>query len=159
MISYLLNTNADWVVAVVRIILGVVLFAHGAQKMLGWYGGPGFNQTMRVFTVQMKLPPLVAVLVIAAEFFGGLGLIIGLLSRVAAFGIAATMLGAVVMVHFRNGFFMNWFGEKRGNGYEYHLLAIALALVVIIEGSGPFSLDEVYGRHFLQPPPVSQLSR
>jgi putative oxidoreductase len=97
--------------------------------------------------------------VISAEFFGGLGLIAGLLGRVAAFGIAAAMLGAIVMVQFRHGFFMDWHGNKAGHGYEYHLLAIALAVVVIVEGSGPFSLDAVYGRHFLQPPPVSLLNR
>jgi uncharacterized membrane protein YphA (DoxX/SURF4 family) len=96
MISYLLSTNADWVVAVVRTTLGIVMFAHGAQKLLGWFGGAGFNATMDVFTVQMKLPSAIAALAIWAKFFGGLGLIVGLLSRVAAFGIAATMLAAIV---------------------------------------------------------------
>jgi putative oxidoreductase len=157
-ISYLLSTNADWVVAVVRITLGIVMFAHGAQKLLGWFGGAGFNATMDVFTVQMKLPSAIAALAIWTEFFGGLSLIVGLLSRVAAFGIAATMLAAILMVHLRNGFFMDWYGNKQGHGFEYHLLAIALALAVIVEGSGPLSLDAVYARHFLQPPPVSLMN-
>jgi putative oxidoreductase len=159
MASYLFSTNADWVVSVVRIILGIVLFAHGAQKMLGWFNGYGFTATMRVFKEQMKVPAPVAFLVISAEFFGGLGLIVGFLSRVAAVGVVAIMLGAILIVHFKFGFFLNWFGEKKGHGIEYHLLAIALALVVIVEGSGPWSLDHLYERHYLQPPPLSQAER
>jgi putative oxidoreductase len=115
--------------------------AHGAQKMLGWFGGYGFSGTMGFFTHQLGIPAPFAFLAICAEFFGGLGLIVGALGRIAAFGIMCNMIVAVVMVHIHNGFFMNWFGNQKGEGYEYHLLAIAAALAIIIEGSGALSVD------------------
>lgn len=141
-----LKTNGDWVVAIARIVLGVVLFAHGAQKLLGWYGGPGFANTVQALTTYVKLPKPVAVLVIFTEFFGGLGLIVGCLSRFAAAGILCVMVGATA-THYSNGLFMNWTGEKKGHGIEYHLLAIALALVVIVEGAGAFSVDRAIYDH------------
>jgi len=147
MIEGLVSTNSDWVLTVVRSIIGITFFAHGAQKMLGWYGGPGFSGTLQVFTTQLRIPAPLAVLVISAELFGGLGLIVGLLSRIAALGIVLTMLGAVTMVHFRYGLFMNWYGNQKGHGIEYHLLAIALALVVIVKGAGAFSIDHVLYEH------------
>jgi len=147
MLETLASTNADWVVAIVRIVLGLVFFAHGAQKMLGWYGGAGLSHSMQTFTEQLHLPAPLAFLVIAGEFFGGIGLAVGLFSRLAAFGIALTMVGAIATVHFRHGLFLNWFGNKEGHGYEYHLLAIALALVVIVKGSGAFSVDRLISQH------------
>jgi len=129
-----------------RLVLGVVFFAHGAQKMLGWFGGHGFNATMDQFTHHMGIPVVFAFLAIAAEFFGGLGLIVGLLGRVAAFGILVTMAVAVVMVHGKNGLFMNWMGSQQGEGFEYHLLAMALAMAIVIKGSGAFSLDYALSR-------------
>jgi putative oxidoreductase len=126
---------------VVRLVLGVVYFAHGAQKMLGWFGGYGFQGTMGFFTQQMGIPAPFAFLAICAEFFGGLGLILGLLTRVAAFGILVNMLVAVAKVHGHNGFFMNWTGQQKGEGFEYHLLAIALLLVVLVKGAGALSID------------------
>jgi putative oxidoreductase len=147
MVEALAGTNADWVVAIVRIVLGLVFFAHGAQKMLGWYGGAGLSRSMQTFTEQLHLPAPLAFLVIAGEFFGGIGLAVGLFSRLAAFGIALTMVGAIATVHFRHGLFLNWFGNKEGHGYEYHLLAIALALVVIVKGSGAFSVDRLIFQH------------
>jgi putative oxidoreductase len=135
------NTSNEYSIAILRLVLGVVFSAHGAQKMLGWFGGYGFSGTMGFFTHQMGIPAPFAFLAICAEFFGGLGLIVGLLGRIAAFGIICDMLVAVALVHARNGFFMNWAGNQKGEGFEYHLLAIAVALVILIKGSGAFSVD------------------
>ena len=143
MIETLTGTHADWTVGVVRIVLGVVFFAHGAQKMLGWYGGPGLASSMRTFTDDLHIPSTLAFLVIAGEFLSGIGLIVGLFSRIAALVIALTMLGAIATVHLRFGLFLNWFGTQEGHGIEYHLLAIALALVVVIKGAGAFSIDRI----------------
>ncbi len=143
MIANLTGTHADWVVGVARIVLGIIFFAHGAQKMLGWYGGPGLASSMSTFTEHLHLPPTLAFLVIAGELLSGVGLIVGLFSRIAALVIALTMVGAIATVHFRFGLFLNWFGTKEGHGIEYHLLAIALALVVVVQGAGNFSLDQL----------------
>ncbi len=141
MLRRLLSTTNDPTLTVVRLILGCVFFAHGAQKMLGWFGGHGFSATMTFFTHNMGIPALFAFLAIAAEFFGGLGLLVGFLGRVAAFGILCNMVVAIFMVSGHVGFFMNWFGTQKGEGYEYHLLAIALCVVILVKGSGAFSID------------------
>ena len=143
MLRTLFSTDSDWTLTIIRTILGVVFFAHGAQKLLGWFGGPGLKATMRTMHDFLGLSPLLAFAAVATEFFGGLALIVGLLSRLAAVGIGVTMLFAIVMVHGRNGLFMDWFGARKNHGYEYHLLAIALALVVVAKGSGALSLDRV----------------
>jgi len=143
MVRKLLATSNDLSLTVIRLVLGVVFFAHGAQKMLGWFGGYGFHGTMGFFTQQMGIPAPLAFLAICAEFFGGLGLILGLLARIAALGIITNMLVAIATVHAANGFFMNWSGKQKGEGFEYHLLAIALALVVLIKGSGALSIDRM----------------
>jgi putative oxidoreductase len=131
---------------IARLTLGIVMFPHGAQKMLGWFGGYGFSGTMNFFTQQMHIPAPLAFLAIMAEFAGSLGLIFGCLSRVAAFGIASNMAVAILTVHLPNGFFMNWFGAQKGEGFEYHLLAIGLAIIVMIRGAGMASLDAVISR-------------
>ena len=141
MLQKLLNTSNNVALGMVRLVLGGVMFAHGAQKMLGWFGGYGFTGTMGFFENQMHIPAAFAFLAIAAEFFGGLGLILGLLTRVAAFGIAVNMLVAVVMVHGQFGFFANWSGTQKGEGYEYHLLALAMCAFLMIKGGGAFSVD------------------
>jgi putative oxidoreductase len=141
MFRKLLNTDNDFMLSMIRVVLGVVFFAHGAQKMLGWFGGDGFSGTMAFFTQQLGIPSVLAFMAIVAEFFGGLGLLVGLLSRVAACGIACNMLVAITMLHIHNGFFMDWFGTQQGEGIEYHLLALALALTVIVRGAGAYSLD------------------
>ena len=143
MLRDLLSTNSDWTLTIIRTILGLVFFAHGAQKLLGWFGGSGLNETMRTMHESLGLPLPLAFLAVATEFFGGVGLIVGLLSRLAAVGIGVTMLAAIVMVHGRNGLFMDWFGARKNHGYEYHLLAIALVVVLIVKGSGAFSLDRL----------------
>jgi putative oxidoreductase len=139
----LLATVNDNTLTFMRLILGVVFFLHGSQKLLGWFGGFGFSGTMNFFTSMLHIPAPFAVLAICAEFFGGLGLILGLLARVAAFGIAMNMVVAILLVHFANGPFMNWYGNQKGEGYEFHLLALALAITIIIRGAGAFSVDGV----------------
>ena len=141
MIRKIFSTDDGTATAILRLVLGVVFFAHGAQKMLGWFGGFGFSGTMGFFTGPMHIPALFAFLAIAAEFFGGLGLILGFLTRIAAFGIAATMLVAIGMVHSNFGFFMNWSGNQKGEGFEYHLLVLAMTAFLMIRGAGAFSVD------------------
>ena len=140
MFRKLLTTSNNWTLTLMRLVLGVVFFAHGAQKMLGWFGGYGFSGTMGYFT-HSGIPAPLAFLAIAAEFFGGIGLVIGLLSRVAAFGIVVNMLVAVLTVHLPFGLFMNWFGAQKGEGIEYHLLAIALGIAILVMGGGAASID------------------
>lgn len=140
MFHKLVGTTQDVTLTMLRLVLGVVFFAHGAQKMLGWFGGYGFHDTMGFFT-HIGLPAPVAFLVICTEFFGGLGLVVGFLTRIAALGIGCEMIGAIFMVHLPNGFFMNWSGNQKGEGYEYHLLAIAIAAVLLLRGAGAFSAD------------------
>lgn len=135
------QSEDSWPLLIIRLALGVVFFAHGAQKALGWFGGFGFSGTMGFFTQQMHIPAPLAFLVIIAEFPGCLALIIGFLTRVVAFGLACDMLGAILMVHLPNGFFMNWFGKQAGEGIEYFLLVIAMCVALIIGGSGKWSVD------------------
>jgi len=141
MFHKLFSTSNDYTLTIVRLVLGLTFFMHGAQKMLGWFGGYGFHGSMGFFTQQLGIPAPLAFLAICAEFFGGLGLLVGLLSRIAALGIIVNMLVAIATVHHVNGFFMNWTGQQKGEGFEYHLLAIALAIVVLIKGSGAVSID------------------
>jgi putative oxidoreductase len=142
LIKKTLTTSDDYALTLARLVLGIVFFAHGAQKVLGWWGGYGFAGTMQAFTGGMGIPAPLAFLAIMAEFLGGLGLIVGGLTRVAAFGIFATMVVASSM-HAQNGFFMNWFGNQKGEGFEYHLLALALASILMIGGAGAWSADRV----------------
>jgi putative oxidoreductase len=134
MIRKLLATDNCPSTAVLRIVLGLVFCAHGAQKMLGWFGGYGFTGTMGFFTQTMHIPAVFAVLAIAAEFFGSIGLILGLLTRVAAFGISMVMLVAILTVHSGFGFFMNWTGAQKGEGFEYHLLVLAITVFLMMQG-------------------------
>jgi len=145
MIRKLLATCDDWTITLLRVVMGVIFFAHGAQKALGWFGGYGFSGTMGFFTQQMRIPAVFAFLAICAEFLGGIGLILGALGRVAAFGIACNMAVAVLMVHLPNGLFMNWTGQQRGEGFEFHLLALSMAAVLMVRGSGAFSVDRALG--------------
>ena len=145
-IQHLFKTSDSFAPLIARLTLGLVMFPHGAQKALGWFGGYGFSGTMNAFTQQMHIPAPLAFLAIAAEFAGSLGLITGLLARVSAFGIATNMVVAILTVHASNGFFMNWFGAQKGEGFEYHLLAIGLALIVIFHGAGKASLDAQIAR-------------
>jgi putative oxidoreductase len=154
MLPRLLRTERDFGLTILRLVLGVVMFAHGAQKVLGWYGGPGLRASMDGLTLGLGIPPILAALVIMAEFPGSIGLILGLFGRVAAFGIACVMLGAIAMVHLPNGFFMNWSGHQAGEGFELHLLVLAITAVLMWKGSGAWSLDRA-----LTGPPRASLSR
>jgi len=141
MLRRLLATDDSTAAAILRLVLGVVFFAHGAQKMLGWFGGYGFSGTMGYFTGTMHIPAPLAFLAISAEFFGGLGLILGFLTRIAAFGIAMNMVVAIAMVHSSFGFFMNWTGAQKGEGFEFHLVILAITAFLMIRGAGAFSVD------------------
>ncbi|MCU0823845.1 MAG: DoxX family protein [Leptospira sp.] len=132
----LLATNKDITLTILRVTLGVVIFPHGAQKAIGAFGGYGFEGTMGWFTGQMGIPYFFGLLAIAAEFLGSIGLILGLFTRVAAFGIFSTMIVATVLVHLPNGFF----ADK--GGYEFHILTFGLAIPLILKGAGSFSLDD-----------------
>ncbi|HEX7051750.1 MAG TPA: DoxX family protein [Longimicrobiales bacterium] len=143
-LAAVLRTGNDPVQTLIRLTLGVAMLPHGAQKLLGWFGGYGFSATMDALTGMVGLPWIIAFLVIVIEFFGGLGLVVGLFGRVAALGVASVMVGAIfVGGHLGNGFFMNWTGTQAGEGFEYHLLAIVLALAVMVRGSGAASVDRV----------------
>jgi putative oxidoreductase len=141
MFRKLVSTSDDRVALFLRVALGLVMFPHGAQKALGWFGGYGFSGTMQFFTQQAHIPALFAFLAITAEFAGSLGLLSGFLTRVAAFGILCNMVVAAATTHLANGFFMNWFGNQKGEGFEYHILAAAIAIAVIIRGGGTASVD------------------
>ena len=134
---------------ILRVALGIVIFPHGAQKLLGWFGGYGLEATLGFFTQKMGVPYFIAVLVIIGEFFGALGLISGFLTRFCAAAMATIMAGAVIMAHWNNGFFMNWSGKQAGEGFEYHILAIAIAIVLILRGGGSCSLDQLVSKKFL----------
>ncbi len=142
----LLDTKNEFAPLLLRLTLGVVMFPHGAQKMLGWFGGHGFAGTMGFFTEGMGIPYILALLVVFAEFFGSLGLIAGALTRIAALGIGAVMLGAIFMVHLPHGFFMNWSGAQAGEGFEFHLLAIGIAAALILKGGGRWSIDRLLAK-------------
>ena len=141
MLRKLFATDDNTATAILRPVLGVVFFAHGAQKMLGWFGGFGFSATMGYFTAAMHIPAPLALLAIAAEFFGGLGLILGFLTRIAALGIATNMVVAIATVHSAFGFFMNWAGTQKGEGFEYHLLVLSMTAFLMIRGAGALSVD------------------
>ncbi len=135
------NSN-NWYALIARLALGVTIFPHGAQKLLGWFGGYGFTGTMGFFTQQMHLPYIIGLLVILIEFFGSLFLIFGFLTRVAAFGFLVQFLGVAFTVHASNGFFMNWNMEaNKGEGWEYFILLFGLSLIALITGGGKASID------------------
>lgn len=139
---------SDITLLIVRILVGVVIAGHGAQKLLGWFNGFGFEATMNFFTETMHLPYLLALLVILAESIGMLALIAGLFTRLLSGVLIAIMLGAIITVHYQYGFFINWFGAQAGEGYEYHLLVIALATVTLLNGSGVYSVDRFMKQRF-----------
>ncbi|EAR14838.1 DoxX family protein [Robiginitalea biformata] len=129
-----------------RLTLGLVILPHGAQKLLGLFGGSGFSATMDLLTTQMELPVIVAFSVILIEFFGSLSLILGLLSRFWALSLAGMFTGIIFTTQIEHGFFMNWFGNQAGEGYEYSLLVIGLALSILVSGSGQFSVDRLISK-------------
>jgi len=127
--------------AILRVVLGLILFPHGAQKLLGWFGGYGFDGTMDFLTGTAGLPWIIAFLVIIIEFFGAIALILGFATRVVAVGIISLFAGIIFTSHLQNGFFMNWAGNQNGEGYEYHLLVIGISLALLVNGAGSWSVD------------------
>lgn len=141
LVRRLLATSPTLGPVALRATLAVTMFPHGAQKVLGWFGGYGWSGTMNVFTEQMGLPTPIAALTILIEFVGPLLLLAGLGTRLVAVGFVAIMIGAIVTVHAEHGFFMNWYGAQQGEGFEYHLLVIGAALALLFAGGGRWSLD------------------
>jgi len=141
--NVLFQTDDRWAGLMLRMTLGLVMLPHGAQKLLGLFGGHGFGGTVTFFTGQMNIPWLLAVMVILIESIGSTILIAGFLTRPMAFGFASIMVGAVAFVHWQNGFFMNWFGDQPGEGFEYHILAFGIALALMATGGGRHSIDLV----------------
>ncbi|MBI4842760.1 MAG: DoxX family protein [Nitrospirae bacterium] len=139
------STENDISLFFMRVILGAVMLPHGAQKLIGIFGGPGYYGTIALFTGKLGIHRNLAILVIAAESLGSLLLLLGFFTRLAAFGIFCVMTGAIYIVHLEYGFFMNWAGNQKGEGFEYHLLAIAVALGLMIGGGGKWSLDSLMG--------------
>ena len=146
--KYLFQTDDNFSYWVPRVMLGCVMFPHGAQKLLGWFGGFGFTNSMTYFTQTAGLPWVVAFLIIMGESFGSLGLILGFFTRLSAFGLICIMLGAIITVHIPNGFFMNWFGKQAGEGFEYHLLVIGISIPLLISGGGKYSVDSLINKTF-----------
>ncbi len=136
-------TSPSWAITVVRVVLGVIFFAHGSQKVLGWYGGYGLKGTTGYFT-SIGLPLPIAYLVCFFEFLGGIGLLLGLLTRLAALAVAIVMVGAIAKVHWPNGFFINWeLRPGQGHGFEANLAFIAMAVACLIAGGGALSVDRL----------------
>jgi putative oxidoreductase len=144
----LFQTDDGWAGLILRLTLGLVMLPHGAQKLLGLFGGFGFIGTMGFFTQKMGMPWLIAFLVIIGESFGSVALLAGLLTRFTAASLGVIMLGAITMVHLPHGFFMNWFGQQQGEGYEYHLLVIGIALALLVTGGGKWSVDRELADRF-----------
>ena len=144
----LFQTSGSVAPLILRLLLAVVMFPHGAQKVLGWFGGSGFASSMAYFTGTMGIPAVFAVLAILTEFLGPIALLFGFLTRIAAFALGFDMLIASMLVHIHFGFFINWLGNQKGEGIEYDLLLWAIALALIMEGGGAFSLDGVISAKF-----------
>jgi putative oxidoreductase len=142
----LTSTDTSLAGFVLRLFLAVVIFPHGAQKVLGWFGGYGFTGSLGFFTDTLGIPLVLALLVFAAEFLGPIGLVVGAFSRVTALGLIAVMIGAIQMSHLEHGFFMNWSGNQAGEGFEYHLLVIGISLALLLGGSGRWSFDRWLSR-------------
>ena len=141
MLRKLFVTPNDCTLTIARVVLAVIFFAHGSQKMFGLFGGRGFSGTIDLFQQTMGIPAALTVCAMVAEVCGSIGLFLGLLSRVAASGVLVVMLVAVPANGLYPHFFMNWTGAQRGEGFEYHLLAVALILTILVRGGGCFSLD------------------
>ena len=144
--KWMLRTRNSLSALILRLALGAVMFPHGAQKALGLFGGKGLKETVAGMSGAFGLSPTLVYLVIAGEFLGAIGLVLGFLGRLAALGILAVMAGAVYLAHYQHGFFMNWYGNQQGEGFEYHILAGAMALALVFLGSGALSVDRALTR-------------
>ena len=142
----LITTHPNLGFSIARLALGLVIFPHGAQKLLGLFGGYGYSGTMESLTTQMGLPSIVAFSVIMIEFFGSISLVLGLFSRFWALSLAGMFTGIIITTQLEHGFFMNWYGNQAGEGYEYSLLVIGLALTILANGSGKWSIDTLISK-------------
>ena len=142
----LLATPNNWTLTILRLAAGIMILPHGLQKTFGWFGGAGFSAQMAGFE-RGHIPAVFAFLAIMAEFLGGIGLILGALTRIAAFGLAVNMLVGVYLLNWANGFFMNWTGLQKGEGFEFHLLVVAIALVLMAKGGGAASVDHAIAKN------------
>ena len=140
------STNDHYTGLVLRLTIASVIFVHGSQKMLGWFGGGGYTETINSITGYFHLPYIIALLVIIIEFFGALFLITGFASRIAAAAMIILFTGILFTAHFQNGFFMNWYGIQKGEGYEFDLLVIGLCIATLINGSGKYSVDSLVSK-------------
>jgi len=145
MLKFYLKTDNSPAQLFIRVVLGVVIFPHGAQKTLAWFGGPGFNQTLQAFT-NMGFPVWSTLVLMGIELVGAILLIFGFMTRLWALGIGTTITICMFMNHVQNGFFMNWFGQQKGEGFEYHILVIGIALALIIKGGGMLSVDRAISK-------------
>ena len=152
MLRRFLRTEQSYALLALRLTLAIVIFPQGAQKLLGWYGGFGLDGTMQFFA-SIGVPAVLGLLVITSDFFGALALAAGLGGRLAAFGTASVMLGAMLLVHGQYGFFINWYGAQPGEGIQFHLLALAAAIVLMVKGSGAWSVDRLLVRQHGGPVP------
>jgi putative oxidoreductase len=142
MVKRFFATDKNFSTAILRVMLGVVMFPHGAQKLLGWFDGRGYEATIKGFTTgHLHLPEILAILIVLTESVGALALVAGFFTRLAALALTVDMACAIILVHLKNGFFMNWSGTAKGEGFEYHLLLIAMGLAVMIQGGGLWSVD------------------
>lgn len=146
-INRLLNTDENnYSLLFLRIVAAIAIFPHGAQKLLGWFGGAGLQATLNSFSAYLGIPSYLAILAVLAESLGALLLVLGLFSRVSAFGLAVTMVVAVFSAHIHNGFFMNWSGTAKGEGFEYHFIYFAIVMVIAVKGAGAFAMDSLLSK-------------
>lgn len=141
MFNWFFRTDKNAASLFLRLSLGIVMFPHGAQKVLGWFGGSGYEKTIEAFTSKMGFPIWLPLLLMAIEFLGSIGLVFGFCTRLAAFGIGASMATCAYLNHIKNGFFMNWFGNQQGEGFEFHILVVGIALALMVRGGGLWSVD------------------
>ena len=146
MLKALFRTDGSRGTIFLRLALGIVMFPHGAQKVLGLFGGPGYEKTIEIFTTKMHFPVYAVILLMITEFVGSLCVIAGLFTRICALAIGTAMAICAYMGHLQNGFFMNWFGNQKGEGFEFHILVVGIALALVVRGGGAFSVDRTLVR-------------
>ncbi len=146
MFKALMRTDNNKASIFLRLALGIVMFPHGAQKVLGWFGGPGAEKTIEIFTTKAGFPVYAVILLMITEFIGSLCLISGFFTRVFALAIGFAMAFCAYGNHLQNGFFMNWMGNQKGEGFEFHILVVGIALALAVRGGGAFSIDKMIAK-------------
>ncbi len=141
MLTSLFRTDGSKGTLFLRLALGSVMFPHGAQKVLGLFGGPGYEKTLEIFTTKLHFPASAVILLMITEFVGSLCVAAGLFTRIFSLAIGISMAVCAYLNHLQNGFFMNWFGTQKGEGFEFHILVVGIALALVVNGGGAFSLD------------------